>query len=198
VNTAARGGWAYLELDDVPMPTTEVDAVQAIVDVVEELLNADIAVEDEYGNRALLPSDMAVGVTHGDQRDHIRTALQDARPRTGLPVGEVVGDTANVLQGREFQIVLVWHPLSGRRDASRFHLGAGGLCVLLSRHRQACIVISRGGRDQLAGHAHRIDLARRVGPGPGRLACPPRGPRPPDRPRGLRRSPSLCTSTREP
>jgi superfamily I DNA and/or RNA helicase len=97
---------------------------------------------------------IAVGVTHRDQRDHVRTGLQNTRTRIGLPVDEVVVDTANVLQGREFEIVVVWHPLSGRRDASEFHLDAGRLCVLLSRHRQACIVVSRGGiRDQLAGHA---------------------------------------------
>ena len=136
------------------MPQTDPDAVGAIVDVVKELLDADMTIEDEYGIRSLQPSNIAVGVTHRDQRDHVRTALQNARTRTGVPVDEVVVDTANVLQGREFEIVVVWHPLSGRRDASQFHLDAGRLCVLLSRHRQACIVVSRGGiRDQLAGHA---------------------------------------------
>ena len=127
---------------------------EPIVDVVKELIEADITIEDEHGTRGLQPSDIAVGVTHRDQRDHVRTALQNTRARTGVPVDEVVVDTANVLQGREFEIVVVWHPLSGRRDASEFHLDAGRLCVLLSRHRQACIVVSRGGiRDQLAGHA---------------------------------------------
>ncbi len=154
VNSATRNGWAYLELDDLPMPQTDPEVVEAIVDVVKELLEADITIEDEHGTRSLLPSDIAVGVTHRDQRDHVRTGLQNTRARTGLPVDEVIVDTANVLQGREFQIVVVWHPLSGRRDASEFHLHAGRLCVLLSRHRQACIVVSRGGiRDQLAGHA---------------------------------------------
>jgi hypothetical protein len=154
VNSATRHGWAYLELDDLLMPQTDLEAVEAIVDVVKELLEADITMEDEYGTRGLQPSDIAVGVTHRDQRDHVRTALQNARMRTGLPVDEVVVNTANVLQGREFEIVVVWHPLSGRRDASEFHLDAGRLCVLISRHRQACIVVSRGGiRDQLAGHA---------------------------------------------
>jgi len=154
VNSATRHGWAYFELDDLYMPQTDPDAVGAIVDVVKELVDADMTIEDEYGIRGLQPSNIAVGVTHRDQRDHIRTALQNARTRTGVPVDEVVVDTANVLQGREFEIVVVWHPLSGRRDASQFHLDAGRLCVLLSRHRQACIVVSRGGiRDQLAGHA---------------------------------------------
>lgn len=154
VTMAARHGWAFLELDDVPMPQTDPDAVTAIVDIVEELISAGITIEDEHGTRHLVPGDIAVGVTHRDQRDHVRTALQGAQARTGLPVDGVVVDTANVLQGREFQIVVVWHPLSGRRDASQFHLDAGRLCVLLSRHRQACIVVSRGGiREQLTSHA---------------------------------------------
>lgn len=154
INSAVRHGWAYIELDNLPMPRTDPEAVSAIVNVAMELLRADVTVEDEYGTRRLRPTDIAVGVSHKDQRDHIRTRLQDSRARTGLLVDEVIVDTANVLQGREFEVTVVWHPLSGRRDASQFHLDAGRLCVLLSRHRQACIVVSRGGiQDQLAGHA---------------------------------------------
>lgn len=154
VDGAIGNGWAYVELDELPMPQTDPEAIDAIVDVVKELIEADITIEDEHGTRGLRPSDIAVGVTHRDQRDHVRTTLQGTRDRTGLPVDEVIVDTANVLQGREFEVVVVWHPLSGRRDASQFHLDAGRLCVLLSRHRQACIVVSRGGiRNQLAGHA---------------------------------------------
>jgi len=45
------------------------------------------------------------------------------------------------------------HPLSGRRDATAFHLEAGRLCVLASRHRQACVVVARAGiRDLLDEH----------------------------------------------
>ena len=58
-------------------------------------------------------------------------------------------DTANRLQGREFDVVIVLHPLSGRHDASAFHLEAGRLCVLTSRHRQACIVVARAGIPEL-------------------------------------------------
>ena len=34
---------------------------------------------------------------------------------------------------------------SGRADASAFHLEAGRLCVMLSRHRVACFVLARTG-----------------------------------------------------
>lgn len=57
----------------------------------------------------------------------------------------VLVETANRLQGREFDVVIVWHPLSGRTDAASFHLDVGRLCVLLTRHRHACIVVSRSG-----------------------------------------------------
>ena len=58
-------------------------------------------------------------------------------------------DTANRLQGREFDVTIVLHPLSGRRDATAFHLEAGRLCVLASRHRHACIVVARAGIPEL-------------------------------------------------
>jgi len=41
------------------------------------------------------------------------------------------------------------HPLSGRRDATAFHLEAGRLCVLASRHRHACVVVARAGIAEL-------------------------------------------------
>jgi hypothetical protein len=50
---------------------------------------------------------------------------------------------------REFDIVIVLHPLSGRRDATAFHLEAGRLCVLTTRHRHACIVVARAGIPEL-------------------------------------------------
>ena len=41
------------------------------------------------------------------------------------------------------------HPLSGRVDATAFHLEAGRLCVLASRHRHACIMVARAGIQEL-------------------------------------------------
>ena len=46
-------------------------------------------------------------------------------------------------------MMLVHHPLSGRADATGFHLDAGRLCVMLSRHRIACFVVSRGGIEEM-------------------------------------------------
>ncbi|MES4828985.1 helicase, partial [Streptomyces anthocyanicus] len=63
----------------------------------------------------------------------------------GLGVHDVTVDTANRLQGREYDVTVVLHPLSGRPDATAFHLETGRLCVLTSRHRHACIVVCREG-----------------------------------------------------
>jgi len=76
-------------------------------------------------------------------RRAVRRALR------GLGVTNVVVDTANRLQGREFDVTIMLHPLSGRRDATAFHLEAGRLCVLASRHRHACIVVARAGIPEL-------------------------------------------------
>jgi hypothetical protein len=90
---------------------------------------------------------VAVGVSHNDQKDHLRAAL-DARGLRG-----VVVETANKLQGLEFEVTFVWHPLSGLPEADEFHLDPGRMCVLLTRHRQACVVVGRvGDRDLVNDH----------------------------------------------
>ena len=153
VRRAARTGWAYVELDDVIVPSNDRETIDTLARLLHEVLSAQITIHDERGARPLCSNDVAIGVTHRDQRDYVRAAAADVLNALGLPPDSVTVDTANVLQGREFEIVLVWHPLSGRRDASSFHLDAGRLCVLLSRHRQACIVVARGGiREQLRTH----------------------------------------------
>jgi len=46
---------------------------------------------------------------------------------------------------REGMFALAMMRLSGRADATAFHLDAGRLCVLLSRHRVACWIFGRDG-----------------------------------------------------
>lgn len=145
VRAACKTGWAYIELDDLLMPTNDKEAVAALAQLVNDLLAANITIHDERGSRRLLPTDIAIGVTHKEQRDYVSGAVAEVLGAHGHPEDAITIATANVLQGREFEIVLVWHPLSGRRDASSFHLDAGRLCVLLSRHRHACFVVCRGG-----------------------------------------------------
>jgi superfamily I DNA and/or RNA helicase len=98
-------------------------------------------------------------VAHRDQADRIRQALAQAEPAVA---GMIKVDTANRLQGAEFDITIVLHPLSGRRDATTFHLEAGRLCVLTSRHRHACVVVARAGIPDLLD-AHPPDEAMHLG-----------------------------------
>lgn len=149
---ALTTGWALHELPRRHVPRTDAQTIQAAANLASRLLDrgAVATCERHRGGRVLEAGDIAIGVAHRDQADLIRTALS----RTGNPnASGVVVNTANRLQGREFEVVIVVHPLSGRRDATAFHLEAGRLCVLTSRHRQACIVVAREGiTDLLDSH----------------------------------------------
>ncbi|MEV0210851.1 AAA domain-containing protein [Streptomyces sp. NPDC050788] len=145
-------GWALHELKRRHVPRTDTETIQTAADLAARLLTRGVVATCEI-NRNGLPltaRNIAIGVAHRDQADLVRTALT----RTGNPKAPSVAvDTANRLQGREFEVVIVVHPLSGRRDATAFHLETGRLCVLASRHRQACIVVAREGiADLLDSH----------------------------------------------
>lgn len=145
-SSASRTGWAYLELPERQSLQVDDEVIEAVADLVEELFAMSPVVVDERtgsAGRALSPDRVAVGVVHRSQR----AAAQIALHRRGI--SNVVVDTANRLQGREFDVVVAMHPLSGRVDASAFHLDAGRLCVLASRHRQACVFVGRGGAERL-------------------------------------------------
>lgn len=80
------------------------------------------------------------------------------RERLGPALSGVFVETANRFQGLERPLMFVQHPLSGRADATNFHLDAGRLCVLLSRHRVGCWIFGREGVSrQLRKYAPRGD-----------------------------------------
>ncbi|MEU5536218.1 AAA domain-containing protein [Streptomyces sp. NPDC020362] len=141
IDEAAQSGWGLLELPARHTPRTDPEAVRAVATVVRRLLDRDGAAVSE---RSTAPSPLtadrvAVGTAHRDQAAAVRSALAE------LGVADVTVDTANRLQGREYDVTVVLHPLSGRPDATAFHLETGRLCVLASRHRHACIVVCRAG-----------------------------------------------------
>ncbi len=144
LDLAAREGWAYLEQPCAPVLQADPETVERVAAVVERLFERGPRVRCERAPALaeLQPQRVAVGVAHNDQKDLVRVAL-DAR---GL--GGVVVETANKLQGLEFEVVVVWHPLAGLPEPDEFHLDPGRLCVLLTRHRQACIVMGRAGAEQ--------------------------------------------------
>jgi hypothetical protein len=121
-------------------------AIEVVADLAARLLQRRPVGYSEHGVRAVTANRIAIGAAHRDQVAAIRAAVA-AR---GI---EVTADTANRLQGREYDVTIVLHPLSGRRDATTFHLESGRLCVLTSRHRHACILVARAGiADLLDAH----------------------------------------------
>ncbi|MGW2057754.1 AAA domain-containing protein [Streptomyces sp. NPDC001840] len=145
LDEAAESGWGLLELPARRTPRTDPEAVRAVALVVRRLLDRGGAAVSERapGPVPVTADRIAVGTAHRDQAAAVRAAL------TELGVAGVAVDTANRLQGREFDVTVMLHPLSGRPDATAFHLETGRLCVLASRHRHACIVVCRAGVAEL-------------------------------------------------
>ncbi|MEU5278823.1 AAA family ATPase [Streptomyces asoensis] len=141
IDEAARSGWGLLELPARHTPRTDPEAVRAVATVVRRLLDRGGAATSELSAdpAPLTAGRVAVGTAHRDQAAAVRAALAE------LGVVDVTVDTANRLQGMEFDVTVVLHPLSGRPDATAFHLETGRLCVLASRHRHACVVVCRAG-----------------------------------------------------
>ncbi|MEU6402176.1 AAA domain-containing protein [Streptomyces sp. NPDC046985] len=148
IDEAAASGWGLLELPARRTPRTDPEAVRAVAAVVARLLARGGSTVSEASEQAapLTADRIAVGTAHRDQAAAVRAALAEL----GISgAAAVTVDTANRLQGREFDVTVVLHPLSGRPDATAFHLETGRLCVLTSRHRHACIVICREGVSEL-------------------------------------------------
>lgn len=153
VDEAAASGWGLLELPAARTPRTDPEAVAAVAEVVQRLLarKGETRGERSPASAPLTAARVAVGTAHRDQAAAVRAALAALAEDEvdGPPLTEVTVDTANRLQGREFDVTVVLHPLSGRPDATAFHLETGRLCVLASRHRHACIVVCRAGVPEL-------------------------------------------------
>jgi AAA domain len=94
--------------------------------------------DEEPETRGVNAADIGIVCPHTSQVELLQGLL-------GADYPEVLVETANRIQGLERKVVLALHPLSGRDDASQFHLDTGRLCVSLSRHRVSCILFTRGG-----------------------------------------------------
>jgi hypothetical protein len=142
---AADTGWAYYELPARHTLRNDAQAVGQVVAIAVRTLQRGTMIQsrDDPDGATVRPDRIAIGAAHRDQV----AAIEQELKRVGAPRVRV--DTANRLQGAEFDVVIVLHPLSGRHDATTFHLEAGRLCVLTSRHRHACIVVSRAGVAEL-------------------------------------------------
>ncbi|MBM7079423.1 AAA family ATPase [Micromonospora humida] len=144
VELAAGTGWALHEMPARHTLRTDAEAAAACAALALRVLHRGaVAVSEHAPAGAPVTADrIAVGAAHRDQVAAIRAHL-------GPAGADVTVDTANRLQGREYDVTIVLHPLSGRRDATNFHLESGRLCVLTSRHRHSCIVVARAGIGEL-------------------------------------------------
>jgi len=142
LDTAAATGWGYHELPARFTLRTDAEAAAACAQLAARALARGGVTSDESGTRELAADRIAIGAAHRDQVAAIRSFLPPE-------AAAVTVDTANRLQGREYDLTVVLHPLSGRQDATAFHLESGRLCVLTSRHRHACVVVARAGIAEL-------------------------------------------------
>lgn len=181
VDRAATLGWGYLELSGDPLEAADPETGEGIAAVVTSLLTRNTAATCERdGNRPLDVPDIGVIVATDAQRGVAEQALATAG------YGAVDVRTYNRAQGLEFAVSVLWHPLSGAEEVNDFSLDLGRLCVGVSRHRQACVLVGQRGlrslledpplspeapwpgeRDRfLAGwlaHAHLVEELDRIG-----------------------------------
>lgn len=142
---AAVAGWAYMELPNGHTRPSDPLAAGLIADMLARLMQRSpmVVCERSRTPTPLLADRVAVAVSHNEQKAMMIQLLA----LRGL--GNVEVNTANKLQGLEFDLVFAWHPLSGNLNVDEFHLEAGRLCVMATRHRHACIMVGRAGDRRL-------------------------------------------------
>jgi hypothetical protein len=122
---AADTGWAHIELPDAPVLTADPEILGLIGNLVERIRrrNARVRCERQQGWKELSPSRIAIGVSHNDQKDLLRAHLDSASYE------DIVVDTANKLQGLEFDLLIAWHPLAGLPEVDpSISIRAGCVC----------------------------------------------------------------------
>lgn len=138
-----------------PQITGEADGelAQELVESIRRLLLRRAQMSDDGRVSEVTPADIGVVCAHVSQ-------VNAVRERLGSAMADVFVETANRFQGIERPFIFVHHPLSGRADATAFHLDAGRLCVMLSRHRIGCWIFGRQGiTEQLTRFAPAGDRA---------------------------------------
>ena len=127
-----------VELPTLMAGEVDLELADEMVWTIGRVLTRGASFQDEHGVQQVTPSMIGVACAHVAQ-------VNAVRERLGPALREVFVETANRFQGLERQLMFVQHPLTGRADATKFHLDAGRLCVLLSRHRVACWIFGREG-----------------------------------------------------
>ncbi|MFM0077136.1 AAA domain-containing protein [Paraburkholderia sediminicola] len=140
-SVAAGSSIVMVELPAQITGEADGELAQELVDSIARLLRRRAWMSDDGQVLEVTPDKIGVVCAHVSQVNALRERL---RPE----MAGVFVETANRFQGIERSFMFVHHPLSGRADATAFHLDAGRLCVMLSRHRIGCWVFGRQGIDQ--------------------------------------------------
>jgi hypothetical protein len=137
-------GASLLLAELAPRITGEADdeLAEAIVGMIERLFARGARILDDGQLRDLEAGMIGVVCGHVSQVNAVRERLP-------AHLAEVIVESSNRFQGLERHLVFVHHPLSGRADADQFHLDAGRLCVMSSRHRVSCVLVARADLESL-------------------------------------------------
>jgi AAA domain len=102
------------------------------------------------GQRQLLAADV------GYVDSHVASNAAAGRALRAKGIGnDTMANTPEIWQGLQRPIMVTKHTLSGSPRLDSFSLEPGRLCVMLSRHQLACIIIARDGiGDALENHQH--------------------------------------------
>ena len=134
----AAGSLSMIALRPEQRPAVDPEVIGLTVDLVRRLLSRRYMVQDDDGEQELRPTHIGIVAFHREQVAALKKAL-------GPVLHEVHVETANRFQGLERKVILALHPLSGQRRPTEFSAAAGRMCVAVSRHRVACIMIGRDG-----------------------------------------------------
>lgn len=129
---------SFLELPARITGELDEELAAALVEMAERIIERSARIRESGTSRPVTAAMIGVVCAHVSQVNAVRERLPDY-------LSEVLVETADRFQGLEREITFIHHPLSGRADASEFHLDAGRLCVMLSRHRTACWILGRSG-----------------------------------------------------
>ena len=126
-------------IDGAPIETDR-ELAQVTAKVVKRLLDRGCTIstcpEEQEKPRKLTAEDIGIVSTH----NQMNTAIQNELP-SELSMIRVT--TPERWQGLERPVMIAIHPLSGVMFPSSFDLETGRLCVMASRHKSACIFITR-------------------------------------------------------
>jgi hypothetical protein len=143
IDLAAEGA-SLIQVELPPETPGVVDegVVDAIVSLVESLFARHATIDEGNQQRVLTPDRAGIVCTHVAQVGAVRERLPHQ-------YGAMLVETADRYQGLERDVMIAYHPLSGRMAADAFHLDAGRICVMTSRHRVVCYLVTRSGLNAL-------------------------------------------------